>query len=394
MSLRSQSIHRSVGAGGTSGPSRKPKAGNTTACRLETLEGRMLLTAAVPELLVATSSGLIDIAPSGEQQTVVPSISNYAGVERVGDEFYVHTGGAIVGYDADGGQRSTTPVPAGIFFLRMAALADGRFALMNNDLDEVYFIDRSGTLLNTAKILPAADDSLQNVDAVQVGNDLILSEDGSNHVMKIDLTTYAVSQFKDLSSLGGWIGAITYDSASGAYYICQSERLVTFTEQSAPTEVGQLPEGSITGIMLDGGYAYLTVNSPGKVYRVDLASGSNEVVASGLNYPQDVVLAPQETITIDVAPVTISEGAGADAATGTITLGPDDRDGAGREPEQQRSHRGDGAADRNDSRWRELGHVQPQRNQRRPAGRPQERHADRFRQRLRHRHVDRARVGR
>ena len=240
---------------------------------------------------VSTRDGLESVRWDGTHQVLVSGTSSTPGVEVRDDRLYAYLSGdrVIAAFDLDGHEQSRTPVPTGLYFIGFTALEDGRFALLNNWGDEVYFLDVNGTVLHTAKLKPEGDDHLQNVYGIQVGNRLIVSEDGDHHVLAIDLDTYDVSLFKDLSSWPGRLGAIDY--AFGKYYVCQSTQILSFTESGAATVVATLPAGNLTGITVEGETAYVTVNHSGMMYSVDLTTGQAALFASGFNYPEDLASA-------------------------------------------------------------------------------------------------------
>jgi hypothetical protein len=43
-----------------------------------------------------------------------------------------------------------------------------------------------------------------------------------------------------------------------------------------------------------GGYAYIVINSPGELYRIDIESGTKELLLDGLSYPKDIEYTPAE----------------------------------------------------------------------------------------------------
>ena len=84
------------------------------------------------------------------------------------------------------------------------------------------FIDDNDSLLASVQLGPDPNFGVsQNMAGVVVGNDLIISEDGNNRLLRADLDTYEIEIFRDLSDLSGWLGAIDY--SDGVYCICQSQ---------------------------------------------------------------------------------------------------------------------------------------------------------------------------
>ena len=241
--------------------------------------------AAPGSFYVESNGGVVKVSLTGYTETIVSSRGSYA-LEILNRQLYVKRGEGIAVYDLNGVFIRTVPIPTQAHFLTFVTVPDGRIALLDNAADKVHFISSSGDLLSTVNMKDTPDDTLQNVDGVVVNNKLIVSEDGDNHVLAIDLTTYEKTIFKDLTGFPGWLGAITY--AEGTYYICGSTTIHSFSEDGNAIRVGEIPEHNITGIVVVGGMAYVTVNLPGKVYQVNLSTGTSRVLASGLDYPKDI----------------------------------------------------------------------------------------------------------
>jgi hypothetical protein len=185
-------------------------------------------------------------------------------------------------------------VPSGVQYLTFVVLPDERIAFLDNEGDRAFFVSPSGTLLATVNLTVEPNDSLQNCDGIVVNNALILSEDGDNNVLRIDLNTYQVSVFKNLSQIETWIGHITY--SNGYYYVCGPRSIYRFTETSNATTVADLPHGNIVGIVVVDDRAYATVNFEGKIYEVNLQNGNYTVFAEGLDYPNDLEMTATETL--------------------------------------------------------------------------------------------------
>lgn len=240
-------------------------------------------------LHVLTRSGIVEVALTGAQQMLLDGHEQSRDLEILNGELYVtdkSRGGNIVVYDLQGNYRKTIPVPSQASeYLKFVALPEEQFALLDNTNDRVFFIDDRGNLLGTASIQDPRG-SLQHLDGVVAGNRLIVSHDGQQHVLQIDLTTYEVSLFKDLSSLSDRLGPIAH--ADGEYYICGPRAIYAFSESDSAVQVAEIPEGNITGITVIDDLAYLSVNFTGEIYEVDLRSGTASVLVSGLDYPVDL----------------------------------------------------------------------------------------------------------
>jgi ankyrin repeat protein len=212
-------------------------------------------------------------------------------LEVLNNKIYIANDKAIVCFDCNGLEQHSISIPNKINFINFIALTDGRFALLDYQRDTVSFIDYEGSLLHTAQ----TPKKHIGMGGVQVDHKLIISAGENKRIIAIDLNDYKVTIFKDLSHLDGWLGAIDY--ANEYYYVCQRRRIYSFArrsqyaslfEESKPTLLATLPEGNITGIKVEGEWAYVTVYSSGKVYRVNLKTGNYEEFAKNLKDPVDI----------------------------------------------------------------------------------------------------------
>jgi hypothetical protein len=246
------------------------------------------------DLYVLTRDGILKVSPTGESQLWTGKHTSSYALEIQNNTLYV-AGGGIVAYDLQGGAGKTIPRPPQTTYLTFVVLPDDRFALLNNETDKVYFADSQGTLLATVNLRDTADNSLQNIDGVVVGNRLAVAEDGGGRVFQIDLATYGASVLKDLSDLGAGIWSIDY--ADGKYYVGLSTgRLYSFTASGSAVPVATIPGGGgITGVVVVENSAYVVTNYPGKVCRVDLTDGTVTTILSNLNMPRDIEVAGATT---------------------------------------------------------------------------------------------------
>ena len=58
------------------------------------------------------------------------------------------------------------------------------------------------------------------------------------------------------------------------------------------TVVATLPEGNISGIVVDGSFAYVLVKHTGTLYRVTIPTGDVEELVTGLRNPEDIEKLP------------------------------------------------------------------------------------------------------
>ena len=170
-----------------------------------------------------------------------------------------------------------------------AMLPDGGVAFLENSTDFVFFVSPGGEFIEALQ-LPEASVVNQFVIGLVVGNDLIISETGSYKLARIDLTTHEVSIFKDLSQLASWLGDIEY--LDGMYYLTQWESLHEFTETGDPTEIAHFDQGSILGVAVVGTSAFVTSRNEGRIYRVDIPTGTVEIFAEGFDEPYEIEYLP------------------------------------------------------------------------------------------------------
>jgi S1-C subfamily serine protease len=237
------------------------------------------------------------ITSSGQ---VVPFPASYGTVRLHGDEIYVGTRNArypaVTVCNRAGVQVRTIPIPAEVrYLISYVVLPDGGIAFLDNEKDAIYFVDQMGKYLRTVRMRETPDRRLQNCDGVVVGNKLIVSEDGDKHLLAVDLDTYEVTVFRDLSRLPGpWLGRITF--AEGRFYICTPNQVFSFSpEDPAERHVTTLPQGisNITGIAYEAGRLFVVANHAGVLCEIDVASGATKTIVDGLKRPKDIVLLPK-----------------------------------------------------------------------------------------------------
>jgi len=243
------------------------------------------------QLYTSTGSGVARIYPNGSVE-ILQGISSGYSLEILNNKLYVNKGSKIMAYTLDGVNVKNISTPSNVSFLTFVVLPDERVALMDNENDKIYFVNSTGALIATVNIRDYPDDTLQNLDGIVVNNTLIFSEDGDRNVLRIDLTTYEVSVFKNLSAMYSWVGHITY--SNGSFYATGPKSIYRFSEVGNITKVAEVAEGNIAGIVVADGYAYVAVNFAGKVYRVNLQDGTSTVLATGLNYPKDLEMIATE----------------------------------------------------------------------------------------------------
>ncbi len=245
-----------------------------------------------PALYVLSKSGSVTrISLAGDKQTIIQGVSGY-GLRVTEDNIYAanptHT--QILVYDLHGTLLQTIQLFTKADFLEFTTLPNGGFALLSNYSDKVYLTDSSGALVATVDMLKQKDDHAQNVSAVVTNGSLIVSEDGKNHVLAIDLQTYKASVFANLPTLRPWLGAITY--GDGKYYLATSDTIYNISSDSPPIKLAKIPSNNIAGMAFLDHSIYVSVNFTGEVYKVNPSDGSFALLVSGLDYPQNLEVNP------------------------------------------------------------------------------------------------------
>lgn len=237
-------------------------------------------------LLVQTQGGLTAVDAAGNHFV----FNDHTGaVEVLGDRIFLAGYRQLTELDHDGqeiGSVVAEPSVSGYTFV----LPDGGFAAATNGTDLIYLVAPTGTVTDTLAMPNPSPDELQNVDGVVVGDRLIVSENGNNEVLAVDLATREISILRSVQDGQGWLGAIDY--ADGRFFLCRSQRIHTFTEGGALNDLCALPEYNITGIAVGGHFAYAVVNFGGALYRIDRQTGEYQRMLGELAYPQDIEILP------------------------------------------------------------------------------------------------------
>ncbi len=199
-------------------------------------------------------------------------------------------------YDFQANLLNTISVPVQLTTcLNFIVLPNLNFALLDNVNDKIYFLDNNGSLQKTINILDSPSPIYQSLDGVVVENSLIFSENEKKQLLKIDLTNYNVSVFKDFSHFSGSLGAIDYNN--GRFYFCTADadgrKIYSFIDGQAEELVFTLPgTGSyITSIVVFDDFIYATFNYEFRILKVNISTSDFTVFYSapeGTFYPYDI----------------------------------------------------------------------------------------------------------
>ena len=255
------------------------------------------------DLLVVEEAQITKMRKSGEDERVTAGPGPAC---TLGSDLYVSRKEGVVVYNQHGVAQQTIPLPAEVGeFISFLVLPDKRLAFFDNRNDVIHFTDVTGKLLKTVPINAQPDKHLQNMRGVVVGDRLIVSENGEQALIAVDLDNYQVSLFMNLNQLPGSLGAITY--LDGLYYICQKQVIYSLNEKNGQlTNVATIPEGNVTGIVAAQGRLVVVVNgvsqvkerslaakrtsNKGAMYGVYLKTGKITQFRNGLNYPSGILL--------------------------------------------------------------------------------------------------------
>lgn len=213
------------------------------------------------------------------------------------DFVYVQQGPGITVYDAKGREQRSFEVPPEVqYYVSFTVLPEGGIAFLDNRNDAIYFVDKDGEHLKTVAISDEPDRKIQNMKGIVVDDQLIVSENGYNELLSVDLKNYELSVFRSLKQLGGWLGAITY--SDGAFYLCQSREIYTFTSESEEIKkLATTPKGNLTGAVVSDGRLLVEANGKWKrpaeersVYEIELKSGIVAEITSDLDIPEGLML--------------------------------------------------------------------------------------------------------
>jgi hypothetical protein len=247
----------------------------------------------VPEgtLLIQTHNGLAAVSLDGSY-FLYPDISGP--VEVLGDRVFVKSTWStqtILEIDKNGATIRSMTLPSGSSnYTIPTVLPNGGFAVLDNKADSIYFADPEGNPTQAIAMPGTRSTEFQVVDGIVVGNRLVVSENGDNQIIEIDLGTYQGSVFRDFAGLANYLSGIDY--SRGLYYLCDSnDDVSTFTE-SGPLSPLTTLDGILFAITVVGDYAYVTAYGSGTLYKVNINSGGSEVFLEGLSFPEDIEYVP------------------------------------------------------------------------------------------------------
>jgi len=247
------------------------------------------------ELILRESGSIIRVDLAGHAS---PFVATGGSIQVLGQEVFCAQGKTVNVYNPDGALLRSISVPADVVsYINFVVLPDRRMAFLDNHYDAIYFTAPDGTYLKTVPLFSVPDQHWQNMDGVVVNHTLVISENGNRQVVAIDLASYNLSIFRDLQTLHGSLGPITY--AGGSYYIAQAQSVLTFMPDSSATElVAKTPVGNITGIAAAGGRLFVVVNGVSKrtssdpqakhgvLYELHPKDGTATVILDNLDYPE------------------------------------------------------------------------------------------------------------
>lgn len=182
------------------------------------------------------------------------------------DEWHIHV------LDLEGNLLEILEFPEEVTWsVGFTILPDGKFAVYNNDNNEIYILNPDFTY--ETKIAFAGHGHRQVMKGIVVGNDLILCENGFQKLLKVDLNTYEVTEFRDFSHLNeSFLASVAY--SDGVFYLGGRNNVWSFKEGEPEKLVATLPTVANVDIEIDGNYAFVASNFGNKIYKIDLTDGS------------------------------------------------------------------------------------------------------------------------
>jgi hypothetical protein len=264
--------------------------------------------------LVKTGDGLYFVDLEGNTEPFAKARNVIVGTPAVqGGRVFVLRDGAIREFDLRGKLVREIAItnlvwprwdPKGIRLelncCRLFALPQGGFALQSSG--RVHFVDQRGAWRRTV-------DGLESRQFGAVAEDGVLRSDSLRpNVIRVDLKTFKTELFmrSDRS-----LGPIAFDSQRDVYYVCSGGAIhaVSRKGKRGPPNVSQAPKITtvkahfqtsphtdwtieprfISGIVLDGEFAYLTLLSHGCIVKVNVTTGEAEGLVHGLTHPNIIV---------------------------------------------------------------------------------------------------------
>lgn len=228
--------------------------------------------------LTSLTQGLFGVNDDGTKSLLYEYEGRMSIIQAHNQKLYVHTHTysldewAIHVLDLEGNLLEILEFPEEVTWSAgFTILPDGKFAIYNNKNNVVYFLKPDFTFITQVSF--SGSFNQQNMRGEVVGNDLIISENGYKSLLKVDLTTYEISIFRNFSHLPEvWIGAFTF--ADGIFYLSGPQNIYSFIEGEQEELVATVPTTNNSDIKIDGNYAFVASNFGGKIYKIDLTDGS------------------------------------------------------------------------------------------------------------------------
>jgi hypothetical protein len=185
---------------------------------------------------------------------------------------------------------------------RLFVLPRGDFALLSpGGFGTVYFIDHRGASQRTVKI-PRQVTMINHLGTVADGG-LLVSNIFQRDVMRVDLKRYWAGPFMQSDRS---LGPIAFDPQREIYYVCSGAAIhaVSMKGNREQPNVSQAPKIAtvearfrhsttrphfISGIALDGEFAYVTLSPYDCIVKVNVATGDSELFVEGLTHPGTIV---------------------------------------------------------------------------------------------------------
>ncbi|MEZ5071039.1 MAG: hypothetical protein R2751_08740 [Bacteroidales bacterium] len=134
----------------------------------------------------------------------------------------------------------------------------GHMALLDNENDSISITDENGTLLHALPMSDSPpDDNLQSVHGIVVDNALIVSKQGNDQWISIDLDTYVRTDFYKVPEAIGRPGDLDFQDGT---FISPPGILCIPSGRKRRLLICELPEGNNIDLTVLGNFAYISSN--------------------------------------------------------------------------------------------------------------------------------------
>ncbi|OAA29147.1 hypothetical protein AT15_03925 [Kosmotoga arenicorallina S304] len=159
----------------------------------------------------------------------------------------------------------------------------GIIASVHNDTDDIDFYDYDGNFIKTIEF-SGNPVILQSAYGIFLDNNtFLLSEDGYNNVIKVNISDGTAEIFKSFDF--GWLGVFAKHEDSYYIYTSAGNAIYKFSASTDPVLIDDGFPAHVTGIVAEESILYFVSNFGNGFYSYNMESGELTKIAD-LNYPQ------------------------------------------------------------------------------------------------------------